>query len=195
MRKLRRSGFSLIELIISVGIGLVIAAGVMWMLTSQVQLTATQNRNIINQELLRETLYFMTEEIRAMGSGVIEPYVTIATDVELEYVGDLDGDPLPDRVNYLIDEGQLIRTVWNSNDDGLNWTEIGEDTLLDNVAGGEFLYFQFGNEETDVPADISSIEMGLILDVSAGTAFNDNKVAPQSMVSRVTIRNRLPRME
>jgi prepilin-type N-terminal cleavage/methylation domain-containing protein len=195
MRRTPRKGFSLIELVISMGIGLIIAAGVMWMLTSQVQLTATQNRNIVNQERLRETLYFMTEEVRAMGSGVIEPYVSIATDVELEYVGDLDGDPLPDRVNYLIDETDLVRTVWNSNDGGLTWTEIGEDVLIDNVANGSFAYYAFGNAETDVVGDISSIDMALALDVSDGTAFNEGRVAQQSMVSRVTIRNRLPRME
>ena len=194
--KTRRRGFSFIELVISMGIGLLIAAGVMWMLTSQVQISSTQNRNIVNQEELRETLYFMSEEIRAMGSGVIEPYIAIATEEELEYVGDLDGDNLPDRVNYLVDDGELVRTVWNSNDGGLNWTEIGEDALLDNMGSGSFTYYAFGNEESEAPADITSVEMQFALDVDdTQTALTAGKTADQAMVARVTIRKRLLAIE
>lgn len=188
-----KKGFSLVEVLIVVAISAIIGVTLISILMGQIQLTTTQNRNIINQESMRTTLDFMIEEIRAMGSGMVEPYINIAVEEELEYVGDMDGDSNPDRVNYLIEEdGTLRRRVWTSTDGGATWTSLGDDDLLTNVSSFSFTYFAFDNEEPADIDEITSVEMIVSLDVGQDqTAFTDGKVADQSLLGRVTIRNRL----
>jgi prepilin-type N-terminal cleavage/methylation domain-containing protein len=191
MQRLAR-GFTMIELLMVLAIGTMIAAAIVSILLSQMQLTTTQNRNIINQQDLRSTLQFMADEIQLMGQGTIEPYVFQATTDSFSFVGDLDGNADPDLVHYQVISGALHRTYSSSTDGGVTWTQLGEDDLLSDVQNMVFTYYAEGNA---IPADvseISSVEIRLTLNPAAnGTAFTSGKLRTPEMVQRITVRNRL----
>jgi type II secretory pathway pseudopilin PulG len=187
-----RGGFSLIELVVSMFAGSLVTGAIMTLLLGQMELSSTQNRNIINQQNLRETLAYMKEEISLAGSAVNEPYFTTATATELIFIGDIDGDGSWNRVRYFVDGADLKRTLSNSTNSGGSWTTVSTDVLAAGVESVDFDYFQPGNTATTVPADITSVEIRLVQDVTLNTtAITDGKVAEQEMVTRVSIRNRM----
>ena len=190
--KLNQRGFSLVELLMVVAIGAIIGMAIVAILVSQMQLTTTQNRNIINQQDLRSTLQFMADEIQLMGQGMVEPYVYQATSNSFSFVGDLDGNTDPDLVVYTTSGNALNRTYSTSTDGGTTWTELGSDDLLSNVSALSFIYYAEGNGAPGSIDDISSVEIKLTLDPTIGqTAVTSGKIRTQTMVQRITVRNRL----
>jgi len=188
-----RKGFSLMEMLVALAISAVVGGGIISLMIYQTQLTATQNRNIINQEALRETTHFLTDEILSMGSSVIQPYLNTASENELTYVGDLDNDAIPDMVRYLYDANsqQLSRTLYTTQDVGQTWDEISTDVLLDNLSQFGFTYYGANDIEPVTIDDVTSIKIELALNVAnTSTALTSGRVAAQSMITRVTIRNR-----
>lgn len=185
-------GFTLIELMIVTAIGAMIGMSIVAILISQMQLTSTQNRNIVNQQDLRVTLQFMADEIQLMGQGIVEPYVFQADTDEFSFVGDLDGNTDPDLVTYTIVDGALNRVYYTTYDAGVTWTKLGEDDLLNSVQAMSFAYYAVGNAAPTTVGEITSVEIKLTLDPSANaTAITTGKVRQQTMVQRITVRNRL----
>lgn len=192
LRHRARQGFSLVELLMVIAISAIVITEIVIVLVSQAQITSTQNRNMINQQDMRDTLQFMADEIQLMGSGIIEPYVHSADTGEFTFVGDLDGNDDPDMVTYQVASGNLTRTFFVSTDDGATWTQLGQDVLLNDVAAMAFTYYAPGNTAPGTVDAISSVEIKLSLDTTVDdTAVTGGKLAAQSMVQRVTIRNRL----
>jgi hypothetical protein len=188
-----RAGFTLIESLLALSISLLVGGSIVSLMIYQTQLSATQNRNIINQETVRETTHFMTEEILSMGSGVIEPYLSTAGADELTYVGDLENDSIPDKVRYVYDANnhQLSRILYTTEDAGQSWNEISTDVLLDGLSEFSFTYYGANDIEPATVDDITSIKIVMALDASdATTALTEGHVAQQAMMTRVTIRNR-----
>jgi prepilin-type N-terminal cleavage/methylation domain-containing protein len=187
----RRRGFSLVELLITVFVGALIAGGVAEIMLSQMRLTATQNRNIVNEQTLRENLAYMSDEINSMGNNADEPYIDIIEPEEFQFVGDIDNDGQIDQINYLLDEDELVRTISTSTDGGTTFDLVSTDTLIDHVDEFEFTYFALGNDETEVADDVTAVELYVRLDPSAGeTALTAGATADERHVTRVTIRNR-----
>jgi prepilin-type N-terminal cleavage/methylation domain-containing protein len=187
-----RSGFSLIELLVSMFAGSLVAGTVITLLIGQMQLSATQNRNIINQQNLRETLAYMKEEISLAGSGVSEPFVNTAATSEFEFRGDVDGDGTWDKVRYFLDNGSLKRTLSTSTNGGTSWTTVATDVLAAGVQSLTFTYYQPGNATTTTVGLVSAVQIGLVQAIDTDTtALTAGKVGEQEMVTRVTIRNRL----
>jgi Tfp pilus assembly protein PilW len=187
-----RKGFSLIEMLFAFLIGMVIAGAIVSLVVSQIHLTATQNRNILNQESVRSTLRFVAEEIQLLGTAGDPPSLITAEASEMEFIGDFDGDSVPDKVNYNASGSLLQRTYFTTADGGQTWTQVATDTLLDNVSSFGFYYFAKGNVAPVTADEITAVEIRLTLNVAQNTtAFTGNRIANQSMVSRVTLRNRL----
>ncbi len=185
-------GFSLVEMLIVTAIGAMIGMSIVAILISQMQLTTTQNRNIVNHQDLRVTLQFMADEIQLMGQGFIEPYVFQADTGAFSFVGDLDGNADPDLVTYTVLDNALHRVYRTSTDGGTTWTELGEDDLLQNVATMQFAYYGVGNAAPASVDEITSVEVKLTLDPAMNaTSFTTGKVRQQTMVQRITVRNRL----
>ena len=88
MMRLKRRGVSLIELLMVVVIGSAISGAIISALMSQVQLSATQNRTMINSQNLRETLDYMADEVSHAGAGCTEPFIDTANTSELRFVAD-----------------------------------------------------------------------------------------------------------
>lgn len=189
-----RGGFTLVELLFTLLISTIIGGSLVTVMLHQTQLAASQNRNIINQETLRETLEFLTDEIQLMGSGVDEPYLGTAAEAELAFVGDLNNDSVPDQVRYLYDAEtqQLSRTLYSTNDNGQTWNEVSTDVLIENLQTCGFTYYGSNNTEPGTVDDVTSITIELALNSpDFATAFTMGRIAPQAMATRVTIRNRM----
>ena len=189
---IKQKGFSLIETLVALAIGMIIAGAVTALMMSQLQLTATNNRNIIGQQNVRDVLQFVGDEIQLMGThGVIEPYIVEAAAGDLLFVADVNGDEDMDRVSFYLLEGQLLRGYSTSNDAGVSWSPVVTDVLLDNVTTLAFEYYEPNNVvATDVDL-ITSIEIAIAISTAADeTAYTSGKIAEHQMVSRITIRNR-----
>ena len=192
-RNMERQGYSLIELLVSLVIAAIVGGTIVTVMQSQIMLSTTQNRNMLNQADLLDCISYMSDEIVTMGSGVVEPFVEIAEPQELMYVGDLNNDDVWERIHYYYDADaqELIRELDQSSDDGATWTNIGTDVMMDNLGSIQFIYYANNNE---APADedaITAVEMKMTMDVSNDqTAFTGGRVGGQAMVGRMTIRNR-----
>ncbi|MEZ5339403.1 MAG: prepilin-type N-terminal cleavage/methylation domain-containing protein [bacterium] len=188
-----RAGFSLVELMISLAIAAVVGVTIATVMQSQIMLSTTQNRNMLNQGDLRDCINFMTEEIVTMGSGVVEPYVEIAEPGELMYIGDLNNDEVWERIHYYYDAStqELRRDLDQSIDDGATWTVIGTDVIMENLDTIQFVYFADNNQVPLDEDEITAVEIKMTMDVeNEQTAFTNGRVGGQAMVGRMTIRNR-----
>jgi len=187
-----RSGFSLFESLVAMAISMVIGGAIVTLLVSQTQLSATQNRHILTQEELRDTIRFMVDEISLAGSGVSEPSVLTASSHTFMFVGNIDGEGAWEKVRYSLDEGRFKRTLWQSSDQGTTWTLISSDVVLRGVASLNFDYFGAGNSIPATVDKITAVQIQITTNPSSRTtAITSGKIAAQSMVNRATIRNRL----
>lgn len=189
----RPRGFSLLEMLIALAIGLLVGGTIITVMQSQIQLSTSQNRNMLNQADLRDSIGFITEEIVTMGSGVVEPYVEVAESEELMYVGDLNNDDVWERIHYFYDSPseELRRTLSQSSDEGATWTVIGTDVLAADISTINFAYFADNNQIPGTVDDITAVEVKMTMNVNANqTSFTGGRVGGQAMVGRMTIRNR-----
>lgn len=201
---MNRRGFSLVELLIATAISLIIGSAVILLLVQQAQLTATQNRNMINSEQVRSVLNFMSDEIQMMGNGIPDPnsYIVLAEPQQLIFYSDIDNDGTRDRIRYFVQGNGLNRTLSTSSDAGITWTVVGTDTLIPNLLAGStgpnpglrFEYFGINNgilAGTPPVANVRAVRILIGLDTTATTtAVTAGKVASQNMVTFATIRNR-----
>lgn len=188
-----RRGYSLIELLMALTIALLVGGTIITVMQSQIMLSTTQSRNMLNQGDLRDCINFMTEEIVTMGSGVVEPYIEIAEPTELMYTGDMNNDNIWERVHYFYDPDtqELRRTLLQSTDQGGTWTTIGTDVLMGNVSNVSYTYFADNNQVPLTDDDITAIEVRITVDTQDDdNAFTAGRVGGQAMVGRMTIRNR-----
>lgn len=190
-RRVLQQGFSLVELLIATFVGAILAGGVITIMVSQLQLNASHNRNMANQQNMRDSVNYMLDEISLCGSNVPEPFVLVATATQFKFYGDVNGDQDWDELDYAYDGNGLVRTFRTTADGGASWSEPVTDTLLQNVSDFAFTYYAAGNVETDVEDQISSIAVSLTLTSNASTtAFTSDRTRDYSMNSRVTLRNR-----
>lgn len=190
MRWGSRAGFSLVEMLFAIAIGMVIAGGIVTLMVSQMQLSTTQNRNIINQEQLRDVVKFMVDELQLAGTTDGSEPIIEADYTACSFRADIDDNGVTDRIDfYMSEDGTLMRRYT---------TEVGgspfvaDDPLLPNVYNLSFTYYSVGNGVPANNAEITSIEVRLQLDTTASTtSYTSGKLAPQALVGRATIRNKL----
>lgn len=187
-----RRGFSLVETLVALAISLIVGGGIITTLVVNMQVSAAQNRNMLNQDDVRETLAFMADEIRAMGNGAPEPVLLEATPTLIRFAADLDGNGVPDRVKYELSGAQLVRTLYTTADGGATWSVAATDVLLDDVSALTFTYYGYGNTTSPAINAVTSVGIQLALNVGAtATALTQGKLAAQALATRATIRNRL----
>ena len=185
-------GFSLVELLVVSVISLIIGTAIIAALVNQTKLTASQNRNVLNQENLRDSMRFISDEILSLGSGATEPFIYTATANVFEFVGDVDGDGAQDRIRLSLNLTQIDRALYSTPDGGVTWTLVRTDVVLDGVSNLSFTYFAFGDTIPATVDVITSVEISITLDPNRfSTGMTGGRTADQGMASRVTLRNRL----
>ena len=189
MNRRAREGYSLVELLISLAIGLVIGGTVITLMVSQIQLSAVTNRNVMNQENIREVIQFMCDEIRlAATTDGTEP-ITLADSNAMSFSADSDGNDVSDLVEYYMNGSALMRR-YSTTISGTPF--VAEDVLLSHVQSVAFTYYALDDAAPADISEITSVELELQLDISAhSTAPTSGKLAPQVLIGRATIRNKL----
>jgi prepilin-type N-terminal cleavage/methylation domain-containing protein len=188
----RKAGFSLVELLVVLVIGSLISGAVISALMSQVQLSATQNRTMINSQNLRETLDYMGDEISNIGAGTTEPFIDIANTSELRFTSDIDGNGSWNRMRYYLNGSTLRRQYWNSTNSGITWTQVADDVLLTGVSNLTFTYYQRGNTAPANNNQISMVQVAITQNAGQNaTAFSTGRIATGRLTIRATIRNRM----
>ncbi|MDQ3024458.1 MAG: type II secretion system GspH family protein [bacterium] len=189
---IKRRGVTMVELLVVIVISTIIGGAIVTTLMGQMRLSTTQNRTMINQQNLREGLDYITDEVSTIGSGVNEPFVSIATAQEFEFNSDIDGDGNWNRVRYYMSGSDLMRQLWTSTNQGGLWTQVSNDVLLSGVTTLTFAYFQAGNTTTTTANSITLVDVQLTQNAGADTtAFTTGQVATGRMAARATIRNRM----
>ena len=187
-----RAGVSLVELLVVLVIGAAISGAIVTTLMGQMQLSATQNRTMINQQNLRETLDYMADEISNIGAGTTEPFIDTATTTELRFTSDIDGDGSWNRIRYYMNGTTLRRQYWNSTNAGVNWTQVSDDVLLTGVTTLAFTYTQRGNVAPANNNQISMVQVAITQNAAQDTTgVTAGRVATGRMTIRATVRNRM----
>ncbi|MBN2083437.1 prepilin-type N-terminal cleavage/methylation domain-containing protein [bacterium] len=185
-----RRGFSLIELLITLAISAVIAGGIVSLMVSQMQLSTTQNRNMINQQTVRDVVKFMVEEIQLAGTLDGTEPVIIADYQAFSFYADIDANGVTDRIDYYLDESNTLMRRYSTDNSGTPF--IAEDPIMSNVYYINFSYFNIDDTMPANNSEINSVELKLELDISQGTgALTSSKLAQQAMVGRATLRNKM----
>ena len=191
MRASRR-GMTLIELLVVLVIGSVISGVIVTLLLGEVKLSATQNRTMINQQNLRESLDYMADEIASCGAGTTEPFISTAQAQQLQFISDIDGDGQWNRIKYYMNGTDLKRTLWTSSNQGTSWTQVSDDKLLSGVSNLTFNYYQRGNSTTSNTALITMVEIKITQSAAYNTTgITSGDVATGRMSIKATIRNRM----
>jgi prepilin-type N-terminal cleavage/methylation domain-containing protein len=188
-RRAHSRGFSLIELLMSIAITTVITGAIVALMYSQIQLSATQNRNMLNQANVRDVVKFLVEEMQLAGTADgSEPLITADSNA-FSFYADIDADGVFDEIDYYLDEDNTLMRRYTTDSGGTPF--VAEDPLLNNVYYLGFVYYA---QDDAVPTDLSeitSVEVRLQLDTSAhATSFTGGRLAPQAMIGRATLRNK-----
>lgn len=185
----RQAGFSLVELLVAIAITTVITGAIVTLIYSQVQLSATQNRNMLNQANVRDVVKFMVEEIQLAGTADgSEPLIT-ADSTAFSFYADIDANDVFDTIDYYLTEGNTLMRRYTTNSGGTPF--VAEDPLLNNVSYLSFTYYGKNGAAPTNLAEITSVEVRLQLDTSTvTTAFTSGRLAAQSMTGRATLRNK-----
>jgi prepilin-type N-terminal cleavage/methylation domain-containing protein len=184
-----RRGFTLIEMLVTVAVSAVITGAIVTLLYSQIQLSSTQNRNMLNQANVRDVVKFMVEEIQLAATDDGSEPVLTADSTDFSFYGDIDANGVIDQIDYYLSEDGTLMRRYTTDNGGTPF--VANDPLLANVYSLTFTYY--GADDT-VPTnieDITSVEIDLQLDTTAeDTAFTSGRLAPQAMTSRATLRNK-----
>jgi len=184
-----RAGFSLVEMLVTVAVSAVITGAIVTLLYSQIQLSSTQNRNMLNQANVRDVVNFMVGEMQLAGTDDgSEPLLT-AESTAFSFYGDIDANGVIDQIDYYLTADNTLMRRYTTDNGGTPF--VANDPLMYNVYSLSFVYY---GEDDAIPTDlneITSVEITLQLNTAAEeTAFTSGKLAPQAMTSRATLRNK-----
>ncbi|MCC7478163.1 prepilin-type N-terminal cleavage/methylation domain-containing protein [bacterium] len=188
-----RRGFSLVETLVVIVISMLVAGTIVTLMVGQMRTTSSLNRDMLNEQSLRDNMAYVMDEVNAMGNGTAEPFISEATETSLQFNGDVDNDGTLDQIQYIYDAGKgtLSRVLRDSADGGNTWDDVATDVLIPNIEELEFSYFATGNEDPLDADAITAVQLRVKLNEGAGaTEFNNGRIAEEEQVSRVTIRNR-----
>jgi len=189
LNKTRQAGFSLVEMLVTVAVSAVITGAIVTLMYSQIQLSSTQNRNMINQANVRDVIKFMVDEMQLAGTDDSSEPVLTADSTAFSFYADIDANGVVDEIDYYLTADNTLMRRYTTDNGGTPF--VADDPLLNNVHVLQLTYY---GEDEAVPAnlaEITSVEVRLRLNTAAEeTAFTSGRLAPQAMGGRATLRNK-----
>jgi type II secretory pathway component PulJ len=182
----RRPGFTLLEVIIAMGMAMIVLAGVVMLYSTANRSYVKQDNMVALEQNIRSTMEIMGHELRMAGYIPLNSLSTgsspITTDVAgqgwangkieqieeagaqwITFVADMNADNIPETIRYWLNGTTLTRQSWSWN--GGAWqpeTTLGAMMLVQNVTNFQLVY-TFENRSTGVPNNAD------------GTNVNDRK--------------------
>ena len=181
LKRLNKQGFTLVELLVAMGISGVVMAGIYTVYSSQQKSYAAQEQMAAIQQNLRTAIYFMEREIRMAGydpTRDADAAITTANVAELEFSKDENGD------GDFTDTNEQIRYALtdDADEDGIadgSPCHLGRETggagglqmIAENIDAVNFVYLDEGGNVLDddgsgnvvasIP-DITSIQITIV---------------------------------
>ena len=180
------TGFSLIELVLSMGIMLIVLSAIISLFTSLNRMYTTQGVAAGVQQVARVGIDIMTRNIRMAGlnplSTSIIGIVQAAPEI-IRFEYDIDGD------GYIATDGEEdIAYLLNANNQLIQQRNGNSDfnqSLVDNVSDLTFRYLNADNMDTNDLDAIRTVEVSLTVEEPAGR----DKVLSRTYSTRVICRN------
>jgi len=180
------AGFSLIELVLSMGIMLVVLSAIISLFTSLNRMYTTQGVAAGVQQVARVGIDIMTRNIRMAGlnplSTSIIGIVQAAPEI-IRFEYDIDGD------GYIATDGEEdIAYLLNANNQLIQQRNGNNDSnrsLVDNVSDLTFRYLDADDMDTNDLDAIRTVEVSLTVEEPAGR----DKVLSRTYSTRVICRN------
>ena len=164
-------GFSVVELVVALGVMLVVMVGMISLFTSLNRTYTTQNATAAVQQVARTGIDIMTRNIRMAGFNPLNKNpigILEASAEKIRFLCDLDGsgsievdaDPREDIAFLLNRNRQLIKQN--------NGNSRSNRSLVENVRELKFKYFDADDQETNSVDDIRTVEITLTVRERAG---------------------------
>jgi type IV pilus assembly protein PilW len=185
------AGFTLIELVLAMGIMLIVVAAIISLFTSLNRMYTTQGVSADVQQVTRTGIDIMTRNIRMAGFNPlnINPVGIVQADsnsIRFEY--DTNGSGTI-TTNATGDDNEVMGYLLNGNNQliqQLNGKASSDEALVDNVSALTFDYFdEDGETVIDDLAAIRSVEVSLTIEEPAGR----DQVVRRTYSTRVICRN------
>lgn len=203
MRKNNTKGFTVIELVIAMGILMLVAVFITYFSLDIADATLRYGRMLITQQTIQSTLEVMIPEIRSAGQANDGSYpLSIAGTSTLEFYSDLDGDGLLERVRYYLSDETFKKAVIPPSGTPPRYvssTETLQD-LVENVVPGDQLFQYYDSTATSTnstalsqPVDVSRVKtVKVTLIANQGTDSTPSLVGTQAEAAIRNVRYQQP---
>ena len=173
LKRLNRQGFTLVELLVAMGISAVVMAGIYTVYSSQQKSYTVQEQMAAMQQNLRAAIYFMEREIRMAGHDPTRKVVggagiqtagpnTINFTLDITDnpgTGDADGDTADanENITYSLYTADGIQKLGRKSTSTANNQPVAE-----NIDALDFVYLDANGAPTATLANIRSVQITLV---------------------------------
>lgn len=184
---LSRSGFTLIEIIIVMGLFAVISVSIVFFALDISKFQIFLGETLQSEEDVQKVLGIMMPEIRSMAVSNNGSYpIAAASSSSFTFYSDLAGDGSIDRIRYFLDDSDLKKGVIvpTSNPVFYDITSEQITTIASNLTSGNIFYYYDDNYDgrqsnLTIPIDISRvrlIKVELVVDQNTSTAPSSARI-------------------
>lgn len=169
MVKLNNKGFTLVELLIAMGIFSLVITGATWFVIHGLRYNSIIGEQLSTQNEGRKAVQNFVSDIRRAEESSLGAYaIAEAGDYEIIFYANVDDDNAKERVHYWLDNGTLKRSITNPSGNPLSYPSEDESVveLAHSVVNYEkgvpvFLYF----DENYTGVESSLVQPVTIVDV------------------------------
>lgn len=181
------SGFTILEVIVAMGISMVVAAAIYSVYTSHLANRTVQDSVLEMQQNLRAAMYLMGCDVRKAGYqgpmvGTIRiAGITQATNTSLQFTYVANEDGIDNNGDGTIDEFNELSTITYalSGTDFMRTIDGGlQDTVAENIENIEFIYVLNDAANTNI-LNPSAAQLPLIRDVSVTLLVRSSRLDPK----------------
>ena len=190
-RRDENAGFTLVELIVAIGVFSLVAVALTTILLSSTRLGSRTSRRAEVQGGSRQTLSLISTELRQAGADPTIPPAGIlgivaADSTTIHIRSDLNGDG----VMQTTEPSEEVTYAWSPSPGNVTRdTGSGAVTVLSNVTALSFRYFDAsGNALTPLP--LSAANAALVTSIEVSFTAEEGDSRPVTLATRVNLRNR-----
>lgn len=178
---LSRSGFTLIEIIIVMGLFAIISVSIVFFALDISKFQIFLGETLQSEEDVQKVLGIMMPEIRSMAVSNNGSYpIAAASSSSFTFYSDLGGDGSIDRIRYFLDDSDFKRGVIAPTSNPVFYDIASEQitTIAPNLTSGNIFYYYDDNYDghqssLTIPIDLSRIRLikvELVVDQNTSTA-------------------------